>query len=367
VVNKRWLFIHPFQLRLLRGIETYLWNLSSALVHSGIGVDILTWDGSLSIPEYVQHPEIRIHRVPNYRYFQAAAAIPLYLRHIMTGNYSHVFTHFAGYGEGFSLFLAGFLRQVEFSVVFHFPPSLVPHRYREFARWGFLRDAKHLIAVSQATAREVVPWAGRSCSVIGHGVNVQHFKPDAESRSRIRQQLGIHPDALVLISVAALEERKGIQWGIKALYRLLTDVQNLHYVVVGDGAYRKPLEILVDDLGVADNVHFLGTKLDVSPYLCAADIVLVLSKGEASSISLLEAMACQLPSITSICPPFDELVNPAWGIKVEEENISAIVQALTGLIGQPDIRLKMGLEARSCVIESRQWQQVAQQYRDLIG
>ena len=101
--------------------------------------------------------------------------------------------------------------------MFHFPPSLVPHRYREFEKWRFHRDAVNLIAVSQSTAAEIKQWAGRPCVVIEHGVDTKRFSPDIVLRKQVRNQLGISMDAPILISVAALEERKGIQWGIQAL------------------------------------------------------------------------------------------------------------------------------------------------------
>jgi len=215
----RWAFIHPFQLRLQRGIEVYLWNLAAALAGLGISVDILTWDGALVIPDYAQVPGIHLHKVPEVRYFQAQLAVLFYTYWLLRGKYRHVCVHFAGYGEGPALYLARLIRRIPFSVVFHFPPSLVPHRYREFKRWKFQGSAQHLIAVSQATAREVEQWAGRTCIVIGHGVDTQRFRPDAVLRAQVRRELGLGPAVPILISVAALEERKGMQWVLRPCLR----------------------------------------------------------------------------------------------------------------------------------------------------
>jgi glycosyltransferase involved in cell wall biosynthesis len=367
VTETRWVFIHPFQLRLQRGIEVYLWNLASALAAQGINVDILTWAGSLDIPNFARVPGVKLYKIPSVRYFQAQFAVLFYVYWLLKGNYRHVFIHFADYGEGLALRLVHLARAIPFSIVFHFPPSLVPHRYREFDRWELLRDSKYLIAVSQATAKEVEQWASCHCEVIGHGVDTQRFRPDPAMRAQVRHKLGLGENAPVLISVAALEERKGLQWTIQAMPGLLKKFPDLQYLIVGDGAYRGSLSALVADLSLESKVHFLGAKLDVRPYLCAADIMMVLSQGEASSISLLEALACGLPSVTSIHPPFDEMMNDAWGAKVDEKNIREVVSAVMRLIDNPDCRIAMGSAARVSVSENHIWHQIAQQYIDLVG
>lgn len=362
----RWAVIHPFQLRLQRGIEIYLWNLASVLAGQGVGIDILTWDGSLDVPDFARMPGVKLHRVPSVRYFQPQFAVLYYVYWLLKGNYQHVFVHFAGYGEGPALRLARLVRSIPFSVVFHFPYSLVPHRYREFERWNFQRDATHLIAVSQATAKEVQQWSGRSCAMIGHGVDTERFRPDPVLRAQVRQELGFGQNVPVLISVAALEERKGMQWVIQAMPLLLKKIPELQYLIVGDGQYRSNLAALVADLALESRVHLLGAKLDVYPYLCVADIMMVLSQGEASSISLLEALACELPAITSAYPPFDELMSDAWGLMVDEKNIQQIESATSNLMEDHKIRIEMGQAGRAWVTERHAWHQVARQYQNLI-
>jgi glycosyltransferase involved in cell wall biosynthesis len=352
---------------LQRGIEVYLWNLASALARQGISVDILTWAGPLDIPDYARVSGVKLHRVPSVRYFQAYFAVAYYVYWLLKGSFRHVFVHFAGYGEGPALYLARRMRSIPFSVVFHFPPSLVPHRYREFTRWDFQKDANHLIAVSQATAGEVREWSGRSCAFIGHGVDTERFLPNSVLRAQVRRELGLGQETPVLISVAALEERKGIQWVIQAMPELLKKTPDLHYLILGDGQYLGNLAALVADLALETRVHFLGAKLDVHPYLCAADIMMVLSRGEASSISLLEALACELPAITSLRPPFDELISDAWGIRVDETNLQQVVSAVLSLIENPKGRIGMGSAGRAEIVERHAWPEIAGQYQGLIS
>jgi glycosyltransferase involved in cell wall biosynthesis len=364
--NFRWAFIHPFQLRLQRGIEVYLWELASALVQSGVDVDILTLAGPLEIPPYVS-PQVRVKRVPEVRYYQHLLAVPYYLGYLVKSHYDHVFVNFADYGEGLSLALARMLTDVPFSVVFHFPPSLVPYRFREFERWGFPKNASHLIAVSQSTANEVESWARRPCAVIGHGVNTERFKPNETLCIQTRKELGISLDALVLISVAALEERKGIQWAIQALPKILASKPDVHYLILGDGPYRLALEEEVRNLGLQKKVSFLGFQKNVVPYLTVSDVALLLSYGEASPVSLLEFAAVGLPVITSRHEPFPELVQPDWGQMVSEQDVDEVGAAIIALFSDIEARTSRGFQARIDMIEHHQWRQVARQYQELVG
>lgn len=366
ITKTHWVFIHPFQLRLQRGIEVYLWNLASTLVRQGIQVDIITWDGPLEIPDYALVPGISLLKVPEVHYFQAAFAIPFYVTWLWMKKYEHVFVHFAGYGEGMALKLVNLFQRAPFSVVFHFPLSQVPHRYREFERWNFQRNAQHLIAVSQATCSEVEQWAGRSCSIIGHGVNTQLFQPNSTLRKQIRQELDLSQNVPVLISVAALEERKGMQWVIQAMPVILENIPDIHYIIVGEGPYRNTLISIVANLHLEARVHFVGVQLEVLPYLCAADIVMILSRGEASSISLLEALACELPAVTSSCPPFNELIREAWGILIDETDLQQVASAVLYLVNNPASRISMGGAGRNRMIEGHAWPNIAKEYKDLI-
>jgi glycosyltransferase involved in cell wall biosynthesis len=122
---------------------------------------------------------------------------------------------------------------------------------------------------------------------------------------------------------------------------------------------------MLADLQLESCVHLLGIKLDVHPYLCAADIMMVLARGEASSISLLEALACELTAITSDCPPFDELIREAWGLRVDETSLHQVVSTVVGLIKDPESRVGMGKAGRVRIMEKHTWPQIAKEYKEL--
>jgi glycosyltransferase involved in cell wall biosynthesis len=366
MTRPRWAFVHPFQLRLRRGIESYLWGLTSALASTGVDVDILTWTGPLG-PLNGNGSKVVLRAAPSFGYYEKHFATPYYLGQFLLRGYDHVLVDFAGYGEGPALAVVNLLKKTPFSVVFHFPRTLVPHRYEEFSRWGFPRHAEHLIGVSDFVGRQVEDWAHRSCAIIGHGVDTRRFHPDRETREKTRRLLALSDEQHLLLTAAALEERKGIQTIIRALPAVLAAFPNTHYIVLGDGPYLSKLETLVQDLKLERHVTFRGVVDDVENYLCAADVALLLSNGEANPVALLEYAASALPVITSKWPPFDALVQVEWGRTVEEADSSQVAETIGELLGNDEERNQMGAAARSWAEANHSWGEIACQYRELIG
>jgi glycosyltransferase involved in cell wall biosynthesis len=165
-----------------------------------------------------------------------------------------------------------------------------------------------------------------------------------------------------LITVAALEERKGVQFVIEALLKVVEEIPDIHYLIIGDGSYRDKLMELASCLNLENNVSFLGFQEEVERFLAASDVALLLSRGEASPVSLLEFAAAGLPILTSLHPPFPELVQPDWGEMVPEQDAGKVSQAIINLLSDPTLRTRRGVHARAWAIENHNWSQVAKQY-----
>jgi len=78
-------------------------------------------------------------------------------------------------------------------------------------------------------------------------------------------------------------------------------------ILVGDGPDRSACELLVRDLGIQEHVKFLGKQQELVPILSAADLFLMPSQSESFGLSALEAMACEVPVISSSVGGLPEL------------------------------------------------------------
>lgn len=357
-------FIHPFLYRFPRGIERYTFNLANALSAGGDSVHLLTWRWPTAIKIDELDPAVQVHLLPTSRYYAAQAIVPFYTAHLLRHQYDMVWIFFAGYGESEAMAL---VRRSPFGIVLHFPFDAVPHRYREFVRYGTAKRAQRIVAVSQYVADGAKQFFGREIDVFGHGVNTARFSPNPTAREQVRVQLGLPPDAVLLMTAAALEERKGVQWMVRAFPHVLRHYPTVHYVVLGDGPYRPSLEQLARESGVSGHVHLVGSRADVVPFYQAADLAVILSRREASSLTTLEALACGVPVVAAAQRPFDELIAPEYGVCVPEEDSELVARTIVSLLKDPQRRHAMGLRGQSHVATAHTWKQIATQYRDLTS
>ena len=355
--------LHPFQFRYARGIERFTFNLANTLSRDGVDVHLVTWCWPQPVEIDVLDPRMRVHFMPTSRYYAAKVVIPFYVGHLLRQRYDFVWIYFAGYGEAGALNL---VRRQRFGIVFHYPYAQVPHRYEEFRRSGLAQRAARIVSVSQYVADGVQEALGRDSVVIHHGVDTERFRPDPEVRARVRQALGLASTTPLLVTAAALEERKGVQWVLRALPEVLQTHPDTLYLVLGDGPYRLALEELAQTLNLNDHVRFLGVQADVVPFLQAADVSLILARGEASSLTALESMACGVPVIAARRPPFDELIRLDYGMLIDEEDKYQTVHAIQRLLSDPDIRSAMGVSGRKRIMDAFTWNRVSAQYRQLL-
>lgn len=358
----RVLFIHPFLFRYLRGIERFTFSLSSALVRRGVQVDLLTWRWANPTQVAELDPRVRVYTIPTSRYYAAKFAIPFYVWHLLTHKYDFIWVNFAGYGEAEALALASRLGPLNYGITFHFPLSEVPHRYREFERYDLARRAQGIVAISSFVADGVRTKFHRSPVVIRSAADTSHFQPNRHERGKQRAALGLSADAEVLCTVAALEERKGIQHIIHALPAVLACHPQIKYLVLGEGPYRAVLESLILEKDLDGIVELRGSVPNILPYYNSADIFVLLSRGEGLPAAPLEAMAMELPMLVSNQPPFDELVDPTYGVFVAEEDSRQVAAAINTLLADPHRRRAMGQAARARVLAEFTYDHMADQY-----
>jgi glycosyltransferase involved in cell wall biosynthesis len=343
--------LHPFLCRYARGIEHYVVSLSSALAAAGADVTLLTWRWPLPVRIGRLDKRVRVRQMADSRYYRAQLAGIWYAWQLSRERYDQIIVHWADYGEAMAIRLADRVRRQRVTAVMHYPLDLARWRYEAFRRSGLDRRADEIVSVSRFVADGVLRAWGRSSAVIGHGVDRAHFRPDPAQRLALRCRLGLPAAAQVLVSVAALEWRKGVQRVVAAL----PELPQLHYLVAGEGPDRRRIEATVAASSAGERVHLLGAQEDVAPLLQASDAFVLLAEGEASSLATLEAIACGLPVLVADVPPFDELVAPAQRVSLHDP---ALLPAALGALLRSAAPSSAGL---------RSWDAIARQYLELWG
>ena len=152
---------------------------------------------------------------------------------------------------------------------------------------------------------------GKVYYVPGVGIDTSQYRSDRQIRFEKRRELGLANDDIALISMGDLIERKNYPVAIEAIAKV--GKSNLHYFICGQGPDEEKLVSLADELGIKEQIHFLGYRTDIKELLQAADIFLFTTLQEGLARSLMEAMASGLPCIASRIRGNTDLLNDSNG------------------------------------------------------
>jgi glycosyltransferase involved in cell wall biosynthesis len=149
-----------------------------------------------------------------------------------------------------------------------------------------------------------------------------------------------------------LFEKNGVEYFIRAV-PLIRAQMDIDAVLVGDGPERERLERLAGELGVSDSVTFMGRRAnDEMPTLLAdADVAVLPSLMEATSVAALEAMSCGVPVAASRVGGLPEIVDESVGTLFEPADPASLAAALVALLQRPDLDA-VGRQARQRVVQS---------------
>jgi len=178
--------------------------------------------------------------------------------------------------------------------------------------------------------------------VVYNGVDL----PDAQalpSKETIRSQFSISKEDLILMHVANLKPVKGHTYLLEAFKGVLVRHPNIKLFLIGEDTTAGAVQRQAEQLGISQQVLFMGKYPDVKSLLPAADICLLPSLSEGMSNSILEYMAAAKPVIATNVGGNPELVENGFnGILVEKENSRQLQEAIVTLIENPQLRATMG-------------------------
>ncbi len=208
--------------------------------------------------------------------------------------------------------------------------------YCRMTRRWLERHATAIVAVSDQVMASTLGADWRSdprAVVIHNGVHITgHAAP--VDRTEVRSEWGIPPDAKLVIHVGRFRKVKNHDVMLEAadaLHRAGRD--DVHWLFVGDGSRREECEQRVRGSGLAERVHFAGFRSDVSRLLRSADVFVLPSEHEGLCNAVLEALACDLPVVTSDLPALHEIDDICGGIRfLPDISARALADALQDVL-----------------------------------
>lgn len=211
-----------------------------------------------------------------------------------------------------------------------------------------------------------IPW--HKIHVIPGGVNVKSFDLTL-ARAEARAQLGWPADKFILFTPRRLVHRMGLGELLTALADVKAQNPDVLLAIAGKGPLRAPLAAQVAELGLQDQVMFLGflPEVDLPVAYQAADLTVIPSQSlEGFGLVLLESLACGTPAL---CTPVggmpEVLTNFSPQLITESAKWAAIAQKLSAVVsGKIDLPTRSA--CRTYTTENFDWAVIAQAVRRVL-
>lgn len=217
---------------------------------------------------------------------------------------------------------------------------------------------------SRAVAASLAPLAGADrLATLDNGLDWRRFD------ERARAPLAPLPAAAgpVLVSVGRLLPHKGQAILIDAFERIADRFPDAVLWVAGDGPEIEMLTRCAAASPAASRIHLLGRREDVPAVLARADVFVNASAWEGMSNAVLEGMAAGLPAVVADAPGVTEChIDGVTGIVVKRE-AADLAAAMARLLGDPELRRRMGAAARERAKEKYSMEASRKRYLELFG
>lgn len=205
--------------------------------------------------------------------------------------------------------------------------------------------------------------------VIPNGFDLAQFAPDPDAPGRLRSELGLPADALVVGMAARFDPQKDHRTFLRAAARVRAARRDAYFLLCGDGVTQENRQLAgwVTELGLNDAVRLLGRRNDLDRLTPAWDVAaLSSSSGEAFPNTLGEAMSCGVPCVTTDVGDSRYIVGDT-GRVVAAGDAEALAAETLRLLEDRAGRRELGRRARERVEAEFSMPAVARRYLELYG
>lgn len=245
--------------------------------------------------------------------------------------------------------------------------------FKSMAEWALKQASR--ITSSSPEFKQYLEETGidtQKLHIIPYGVESELFeKVSAQSVANLTKKLNIQKDELVLFALGRIVWKKGFDYLIRAVPKVLQHVPNLKVIIGGDGSDLNALKQLVCSLGLDGVVHFPGAiyRNEIPIYFHLCDVFVIPSihdpKGNVDGCPnvVLEAMASGKPVVASNISGIPLVVSHEEnGLLVEEKNIDELAEAILRLFASKELRDKFGKANKAKVLRFLTWSKIAQRF-----
>ncbi len=244
-----------------------------------------------------------------------------------------------------------------------------PERWRRRTIYRLIaRRAAQLVVVSRELQRFFCDTTGvprERVGVIHNGIAPSAFSGIPRTRELL-DPLGIPREARIVGTIGNLYAVKGQMHLVHAAGLLSQSHPDVHVIILGRGGMRDALSSLSVSLGIQDRIHLLGFREDAASYLRLMDVFTLPSLSEGLPLSLLEAMAAEVPVVVTQVGGMPEVVEHGKsGFLVPPGDPETLAHKIRWLLENPERARAMGDAGGQRVRESFSLERMTGQYHEV--
>jgi glycosyltransferase involved in cell wall biosynthesis len=351
-------------------------------LHDAARFAVLTTTADRALPGDDERDGVPVYRVfvdPARLWSKVVAALRM-LRVFLIERRRFSILHLHGFSEKTILLMALALLvrkriAITLTSVGHDDPASIRSR-GWFSYWWYSR-AHVFVGVSPRFA-EIYEASGLPKDrfrLIPYGVDLERFRPASdEERAALRREIGVAPEAVMILFVAFFSREKCPDVLFEAWARLAAEGDAssvLVFVGATRSSYHEVDETLAEGIrrdaermGLTGRIHFVEPTREIEKYHRAADIFVLPSVREGLPNVVLEAMACGVACVVTRLPGVSDLLidDGTSGLLVPGRDVAALQAALARLVAQPELAKAMGERARAYVAREFSVMTMGQRY-----
>jgi glycosyltransferase involved in cell wall biosynthesis len=232
--------------------------------------------------------------------------------------------------------------------------------YLSLIEYANLNHSQAIHFTTQQEQQEASQLSLKSPSfILPHGLSLPTPLPNA--RHRLRQRLNVPADEPVILFLSRLHPKKGLDYLIPALEKLVH--QRFTFILAGSGCpeYEVEIDALLESSGLRDRIYRSGfVEGEMKDLLLqGSDLFALTSHSENFGVAVLEAMAVGLPVLVTPNVALASVVKQHQLGYVPELDVGAIASAVQNFLSSPEKAKKMGIQAHQLVREKYSWQRTA--------
>lgn len=247
-------------------------------------------------------------------------------------------------------------------------PGPWPRRAASFLmEWiaGKITDVYMTVSTEEAQDASRL-WINRRSHAVGNGRDPAIFHPDANARARVRAEMGVPKDRVVVTALSRLVREKGYAELIEAMQTVDAELWVVGERLASD--HGGDIEQCFTKSSLGPRLRRLGYRTDIPAILAASDIFTLPSYFEALPMSIIEAMLTGLPVVsTQVRGPRSQVIEGETGLLVPARTIAPLSEALQAFATNPTLRASMGEAGRKRALIHFNETDVLQRTLDLLG